>query len=177
MKGIDMTTKIITSPADIIPPLEDKVADLLSGIIGGARESFETDHGCCAFFFMAKWPDVNPAIVQFKNDREKDAVFKWMHDQIPNHDACIFVTETWMAKAMKHEDPHNLLLAPSERFDRMESVMVHLWTPIRRISLCAEIARKPDTLGPWELIDDTANTDPKAPHAEGRMLGTVPGGK
>lgn len=170
MKGIEIPIVEVKKGSDIQPPLEKTVAEFLDSILDGARSCFENDGECKPLFFAMKDGEVIPHIIGELNPDIKPALFNWMHRQVPLYDACIFVVETWFARAMKNEDPHQLLVMPSERFDKREMVMVHLWLKDRSVAIVAESERNPDRLGPWEKFSDSADTG--SLKFEGQMVRT-----
>lgn len=172
MKGIPIPTVTIEPGQNIDPPLPERVAGLLDGILQGARDNFERDENLCPIFFAMKGDQITPCLFKEFTPDMKQHAFKWMQEQVPLNEACVFVVETWFARAMKSEfkeGPDDCLVRPSERSDRREMVMVNLFTPDRKVSIAAEITRNPTQLGPWELFSDTAKEGEL--HAEGPMIG------
>lgn len=163
-----MPTKVITHAQEIEPKLEERIAEFVQTILHGARECFERDNQCLPIFFVLKGYQIEPHIFEVFTPETKYDIFEWMHKQVPLNDCCCFVIETWLAKAMKSEGVDDTLLRPEQRFDRRELVMVHVWMPNRTISICAEITRNPDALGPWEVFSDSDN--PNGVQPGGAML-------
>jgi len=171
MKGLKIPTVVINKAQDLQPPLDKSVEEFLDSIMKGARDCFDRDNEVMPLFFMKDGDQTVPMGFKELTPEVKQAFYKWMHTQIPLHDACIFVVETWFASALKSETKDgvdDLLLMPSQRADRREMVMIHLFTPTRRVTIVAEITRKPNKLGPWERFEDT--DDKGSIHVEGPMI-------
>lgn len=164
-------TKEIKSSDDIKPELEEGQKDMLDCFLLAGRRFFDRDHHIQPVFAVMDGLDMHPYPIHEITPENKHDLFDKMHELVRKHECCIFINEVWYCQALPSEAKDGkFLLQPSQRPDREEMVMINVWVGTKRhLGITAQIHRNPDKLGPWRLMDDTADTTRDC-HSKGAMI-------
>ena len=121
----------------------------------------------CTFLKKEKLGVIGAEFPKEHGDADKDQFANMIRNLRSDCDVVSFVTEAWVAQYDKSEyEQGSPRLMPRDHPNRKEVGLVHLYLKERMLMFMADIKRKPDSVEPWKLYHDSANSESKM---EGRF--------
>jgi hypothetical protein len=146
------------------PGLNEVVTQLLEEAANYGRAMFTKMSKVAPTIFFTKSGRVGHIIVADLVDDTKDAIATFIHELRKTTECTIFVSEVWtnmekLPKGMTGEAVRRYaesLPKPSETLTKEECIMLLVYVEERKLIFLSKIARNPDSLGEFDLAQDSS---------------------
>lgn len=147
------------SAEDTMATLDENARGLVDTAMVGARESFDKDWEVNSFLLVIpEQGELKVYPMLHSNDEEKAERWEFMRKQRANNPHVVLISEVWMAMCKKDDmNPDgSVKVMPRNHPNKVEKVMVNLWSGERSVIFAADITRNPNHLGEWRTWYDSS---------------------